>query len=483
MGKVRGFLEIRRMANPRRPVAERVRDWHELELDMPEPDLRDQAARCMDCGIPYCHDGCPLANLVPEWNDLVYAGRFAEAARSLAATNNFPEITGRVCPAPCEASCVLNLDKQPVTIKLIERSIAERAWNEGWVRPQRAPFATGRRVVVVGSGPAGLAAAQELARRGHAVTVLEKNDRPGGLLRYGIPDFKLEKAVLDRRLAQLEAEGVVFRCGVHAGVDPTGAELRAGYDAIVLAGGAERPRDLEVPGRELDGVHFAMDYLTQSNRRGAGLAVEESPILATGKRVVVLGGGDTGSDCVGTAHRQGAASVLSLELMPRPPDERASANPWPAWPLIYRSSSSHDEGGTRDFGVRTTRLVADGAPPSATPPAGQSPAGPPGRVVALEAVRADTGATMTIPCDLVLLAMGFLGPRTDDIVAQLGCALDRRGNVATQAGATTVPGVYAAGDMARGQSLVVWAIAEGRRVAARVHAELSAQSRELTADS
>jgi glutamate synthase (NADPH/NADH) small chain len=348
--------------------------------------------------------------------------------------------------------------------------------------PQPAPFQTGKRVVVVGSGPAGLAAAQELARRGHAVTVLEKSDRPGGLLRYGIPDFKLEKGVLDRRLEQLVAEGVVFRTGVRAGVDVTGAELREGFDAVVLAGGAERPRDLPVPGRDLDGVHFAMDFLTQQNRRVSGLAIQgaaplggQSPpslptaaeILATGKRVVVLGGGDTGSDCVGTSHRQGAASVLSLELLPRPPDERGRSNPWPAWPLIYRSSSSHDEGGTRDFAVMTKRLV-----------------GADGKVAALEAVRiemTDKGprelpdTTMTIPCELVLLAMGFLGPRTDDVVAQLGCALDRRGNVAATEGATSVPGVFAAGDMARGQSLVVWAIAEGRRVAARVDAFLAAE--------
>jgi len=479
MGKLRGFLEIKRQKNSARPIGERLHDWREFDLELGEPELRDQAARCMDCGIPYCNDGCPLGNLVPEWNDLVYNGRWSDASVSLHATNNFPEITGRVCPAPCEASCVLNMTKEPVTIKQIERTIAERSFSEGWIVPRR-PAPTGKKIAVIGSGPAGLAAAQELARCGHSVTVLEKADRPGGLLRYGIPDFKLEKEILDRRLEQLVAEGVVFRCGVNAGVDVTGDALRAQYDAIVLAGGAEKPRDLLVPGRELDGVHFAMQFLTQQNRRVAGLAVPgatplvgqsppslpgETDILATGKRVIVLGGGDTGSDCVGTSHRQGAKSVVSLELLPRPPDERLVTNPWPAWPIIYRTSSSHEEGGERDFGMMTTRVL-----------------GLEGRVVAIEAVRIDMtakgpvprpGTTMELPCDLLLLAMGFVGPRTDTIVAQLGCALDARGNVAVKDGATSVPGVFAAGDMARGQSLVVWAIAEGRRVAARVHASLT----------
>ena len=468
MGNPRGFLEIKRGKPEQRPVSERVRDWREFEHLLVEEARKDQAARCMDCGIPYCHDGCPLANLIPEWNDLVYKGNLEAASASLHATNNFPEITGRVCPAPCEASCVLNLTQEPVTIKAIERAIADEALAAG-VRPQPPSVRTGRRVAVVGSGPAGLAAAQELARRGHQVTVLEKDDRIGGLLRYGIPDFKLEKHIIDRRMEQMRAEGVSFRTGVHVGVDVHGDDLRRDYHAIVLAGGAQRPRDLPVPGRELAGVHFAMEFLTQQNRRLAGEVVPaDGAILATGKRVIVLGGGDTGSDCVGTSHRQGAASVTSLELFPRPPDERRADNPWPQWPLIYRTSSSHAEGGARDFGVMTQRLV-----------------GKRGRVTALEAVRISLeggrivptpGTELTIPADLVLLAMGFVGPITDDVVSQLGCALDARGNVATVRGATTVPGVFAAGDMARGQSLVVWAIAEGRRAAQAIERYFAAEA-------
>jgi glutamate synthase (NADPH/NADH) small chain len=465
MGKLRGFLEIERQKPGARPTDERVRDYREFVLPLAEPRLRDQGARCMDCGIPFCHDGCPLSNLIPDWNDHVYHGRFDGALAALHATNNFPEITGRVCPAPCEASCVLNLEKEPVTIKTIERAIVDRAFDEGRITPVRPSVKSGKRVAVVGSGPAGLATAQQLARAGHDVTVLEKADRVGGLLRYGIPDFKLEKIVLDKRLEQMRAEGVSFKTGVHCGVDVTGDELRAHYDAVVLAGGAMQPRDLTVPGRELGGVHFAMEFLTQQNKRVAGDTVpDEGAILATGKRVVVLGGGDTGSDCIGTSLRQGAASVLSLELLPRPPEERRETNPWPQWPQIYRVSSSHEEGGERDFAVMTRRLEGSN-----------------GRVEKLIAVRVKmeggklielAGSEHEIPCDLVLLAMGFVGPVKQGLIEQLGVQLDPRGNVAVRDGQTSVPGVFAAGDMARGQSLVVWAIAEGRKVAASVDAFL-----------
>ncbi len=459
MGSSRAFIEIEREKAPQRPIEERVRDWKEVDLPVPETKLRVQASRCMDCGVPFCHEGCPLGNLIPDWNELVESGAWQEALRELHATNNFPEVTGRVCPAPCEASCVLNLENAPVTIKNIERAIADQGWKAGWIKPQRAPIRTGHSVAVVGSGPAGLAAAQQLARKGHEVTVLEKADRIGGLLRYGIPDFKMEKSLLDRRLDQMKAEGVVFRANVHAGVDVRGEQLRDQFDALVLTGGAMRPRDLAVPGRELKGVHFAMEFLVQQNQRVAGDIVPASDaILAEGKRVVVLGGGDTGSDCVGTCHRQHAASVTSLELLPQPPPSRRPENPWPAWPLIFRSSSSHEEGGQRLFAVLTKKVLGDSA----------------GRVRALEVVRVEwvdrhiheiEGSNFEIPCELVLLAMGFLGPVKEGLLEQLGVALDARGNVATRDGATSVPGVFAAGDMARGQSLVVWAIAEGRKVA------------------
>src|SRR5215831_4320500 len=460
MGKLRGFLEIKQQKPTPRPVHQRIKDYGELYHPMPAESVRAQASRCMDCGIPFCHSGCPLGNLIPDWNELVYSGHWEQALAALHSTNNFPEITGRICPAPCEASCVLSLEASPVTIKSVERAIAARAIENGWIQPQPPAVHTGRTVVVIGSGPAGLAAAQQLARKGHRVTVFEKADRIGGLLRYGIPDFKLDKEHLDRRVRQMEAEGVLFKTGVHAGVDVCGDELRARYDAVVLCGGAMRPRDLEVPGRSLPGVHFAMEFLTQQNRRVAGdLVPRDEEILATGKRVVVLGGGDTGSDCVGTCHRQGASSVTSFELLPRPPDERAPTNPWPAWPLIFRSSSSHDEGGTREFAVMTKRLLGIE------------------RVEALEGCRVSfsggklqeiPGTAFQLPCELVLLAMGFLGPVREGLLEQLGVRLDARGNVAVTHGHTSVPGVFAAGDMARGQSLVVWAIAEGRRVAKSV---------------
>ena len=481
MGRPRGFLEIRRSKNDARPIGERVRDFREYELPMPEPQLREQAARCMDCGVPFCHDGCPLGNLIPEWNDLVLAGRFAEASASLHATNNFPEVTGRVCPAPCEASCVLNLEKSPVTIKSIERAIADGALERGLL-PQRAAQRTGRTVAVIGSGPAGLACAQQLARKGHDVTVFERADRLGGLLRYGIPDFKMEKALIDARLEQLRAEGVRFRTGVHVGVDLGADELRRAYDAVVLCGGAMAPRDLQVPGRELAGVHFAMEFLEQQNRRVAGESIAAgASLVATGKHVVVLGGGDTGSDCVGTSHRQHARSVTSLELMPRPPDERTLANPWPQWPLIFRTSTSHEEGGVREFARMTKRLVGDGH----------------GRLRALHVVEVELrdgrlveveGSEHELPCELLLLAMGFVGPVRTGLLEQLGVALDARGNVqvsreARTYGATSVDGVFAAGDMARGQSLVVWAIAEGRRCAGAVDTCLQGLTGELRSPS
>lgn len=480
MGKPRGFLEIRRSKNDQRPISERIQDYREFELPLPDAELREQAARCMDCGIPFCHQGCPLGNLIPDWNDLVLTGRWEDASIALHATNNFPEVTGRICPAPCEGSCVLNLETIPgdggrvqpgaVTIKNIEHQIADRAFEDERIRPQRSVVRTGRRVAIVGSGPAGLAAAQQLARKGHDVTVFEKDDRIGGLLRYGIPDFKLEKEVLDRRLDQLRAEGVSFRTRVHVGIDVTGEQLRKQFDAVLLCGGAIVPRDLQVPGRELSGVHFAMEFLVQQNKRVAGDVIpEQEAILSTGKHVVVLGGGDTGSDCVGTSHRQGAASVTSLELMPRPPEHRASSNPWPEWPLIYRTSSSHEEGGTRDFGVMTKRVLGDDR----------------GHVRALETVRVELhqgklvevpNSTHEIPCDLLLLAMGFIGSPRGGLLEQLGVDMDARNNVRTVEFATSVPGVFAAGDQNRGQSLVVWAIAEGRKAAERVDAYLAALS-------
>jgi glutamate synthase (NADPH/NADH) small chain len=458
MGEVRGFLTRARETPDHRPVEERLKDWREFELPLPEDRLRGQAARCMDCGIPFCHNGCPLGNLIPEWNELVRTGRHEEALAALHATNSFPEVTGRVCPAPCEASCVLNLEKVPVTIKTIERAIVDTGLEKGWVVPQVPARKTGRKVAVVGSGPSGMAAAQQLARQGHDVTLLERADRIGGLLRYGIPDFKLEKHLIDMRMAQMQAEGVTFRTGVHVGRDVPAQALRQEYEALVLTGGACQARRLEVPGAELSGVHLAMEFLTAQNRRVAGDTVEGP--MATGKRVVVLGGGDTGSDCVGTSLRQGAASVTSFELMPAPPTERLPTNPWPEWPLVMRTSSSHEEGGVRDFGVRTVRLV-----------------GEEGRLVALEAVRVERregrlvdvpGSTFQVPCELVLLAMGFVGPEREGMLEQLGVALDARGNVVARGGMTSVEGVFAAGDMARGQSLVVWAIAEGRRVAEAV---------------
>ena len=467
MGKVTGFLEIKRKKWPTRPVAARVRDWKEVYLPFPGDELKKQAARCMDCGIPFCHQGCPLGNLIPDWNDLVYRDHWRDAIDRLHATNNFPEFTGRLCPAPCEGSCVLGINDDPVTIKAVEVSIVDRAFDEGWIGPEPPRVRTGKQVAVVGSGPAGLAAAEQLNRAGHRVTLFERSDRIGGLLRYGIPEFKMEKRVLDRRLALMEKAGVDFRPNADVGRNPRVAELRREFDAIVLACGAGAPRDLPVPGRELAGIHFAMEYLTLSNKRCEGDPIpDERFISAHGKRVVILGGGDTGADCLGTVHRQGARSVHQFELLPRPPDERAADNPWPQWPSIFRVSSAHEEGGERVYAVSTRRFTGDAG----------------GRVERLHAVKVEMvreggrldftpvpGSDFTLDADLVLLAMGFVGPERAGPIAELGLTLTERGTVARDASwMTSVPGVFTCGDMQRGQSLIVWAIAEGRSCAAGV---------------
>ena len=468
MGKITGFLEYERSDRRYEPVEERIKHWHEFVLPLPESETRTQAARCMDCGIPYCHTGCPVNNQIPDWNDLVYRGDWEEAARNLHSTNNFPEVTGRVCPAPCEASCTLNLDDNPVTIKTIECMIADRAYAEGWLRPEPPAVRTGKKVAIVGSGPAGLACAQQLARVGHEVHVFEKFAKAGGLLRYGIPDFKMEKHYIDRRMEQMQAEGVTFHCGAHVGVNVPAERLLEDYDALVLAGGAEKARDLPIPGRELEGIHFAMDFLPQQNRRVSGEAqAEGEPILAGGKHVVVIGGGDTGSDCIGTAIRQGARSVTNFEIMPQPPARENKLLTWPEWPLKLRTSSSHEEGAERDFAVMTTRLSGEG-----------------GEVRTLHCVRVDgkinaiPGSEFDIPADLVLLAMGFVHPVHDGMIASLGLDLDSRGNVKadTLGYQSSRRKVFAAGDMRRGQSLVVWAIREGRQCAHAVDAFLMGAS-------
>ncbi len=460
MGKTTGFLEHTRELPQRRPVAERVNDWFEVYQDFADEKAATQGARCMDCGVPFCHNGCPLNNVIPDWNDLVYRDRWREAIRALHATNNFPEFTGRICPAPCEAACVLGINEPPVTIKVIEKQIIEHGFREGWIRPEPPMVRSGKRVAVVGSGPAGLAAAQQLNRAGHSVTVFEKADRAGGLLRYGIPEFKMEKSVLDRRLKQMVAEGIEFRTNVHVGQAIPGEELREDFNAILLAGGAEQPRDLMVPGRELKGIHFANEFLPQKNRRCAGDMVANQ-ILATGKRVVIIGGGDTGADCLGTSHRQKPLSVHQFEILPMPPSERAPQTPWPLWPLQLRMESSHEEGGIRDWSIATTSFTGDEK----------------GRVRKLNAVRVGpapkfepvAGTEFSMDVDLVLLAMGFTGPVRGGIIDQLGVNLDARGNIAAGADyMTNSPGVFAAGDMRRGQSLVVWAIAEGRNAAAAI---------------
>jgi len=464
MGKITGFIEFHRAKQLYRPVAERVRDWKQVMRPFPEDELKKQGARCMDCGIPFCHQGCPLGNLIPDWNDLVYRGRWQEAIDRLHATNNFPDFTGTLCPAPCEGACVLGINDDPVTIKAIELAIIDRAFREGWIKPEPPKVPTGKKVAVVGSGPAGLAGAQQLRRAGHDVTVFERDDRIGGLLRYGIPEFKMEKKVLERRLEQMQAEGVVFKANAHVGVNLPVEELRKNFDAILLSGGACAPRDLKVPGRELKGVHFVMEYLTQSNRRCQGDTVPaDREITAQGKHVIIIGGGDTGADCLGTANRQGAKRVHQLEIMPRPPERRAADNPWPLYPYVYRVASAHEEGVERVYSVSTKRFIGDDH----------------GRLKALELVKVElvreaarvsfkevTGSEFTLPCELALLAMGFTGPEKPGMLESLGVKLTERGNVWRDDNwMTSVPGVFTAGDMQRGQSLIVWAIAEARSAA------------------
>jgi glutamate synthase (NADPH) small chain len=457
MGKVTGFLEIDRRDRRYVPASDRIRNYKEFMIPLSEEATRDQAARCMDCGIPFCHTACPVNNQIPDWNDLVYRSDWEEASRNLHSTNNFPEFTGRLCPAPCEAACTLNIDDNPVTIKTIECAIADRALANGWIKPEPAEVKTGKKVAVVGSGPAGLACAQQLARVGHDVHLYEKNAKPGGLLRYGIPDFKMEKHLIDRRITQMQAEGVHFHNGVNVGIDLDAAELLKDFDAIVLSIGAEKPRDLPVPGRDLSGVHFAMDFLPQQNQRIAKEPIHSNaPILASGCHVVVIGGGDTGSDCIGTVIRQGALSVTQLEILPRPPDKENKGLTWPDWPLKLRASHAHEEGAERDFSILTKELRGED-----------------GAVKKLVCVRLDANfkeipdSAFELRADLVLLAMGFVSPVHEGLLESLGVALDPRGNVAADEMSykTSIPKVFACGDMRRGQSLIVWAIREGRQAA------------------
>jgi len=480
MGKPTGFLEIERHDRGYAPVAERLKHWKEFVEPLPQADLQQQASRCMSCGIPFCHQGCPVNNQIPDFNDLVYRDQWRDALDNLQSTNNFPEFTGRICPAPCEASCTLNIPDTPVTIKSIECQIIDRGWEEGWVTPQPSERGTGKRVAVVGSGPAGLACAQQLARAGHATTVFEKSDRPGGLLRYGIPDFKMEKHLIDRRIRQMEAEGVIFRCNFEVGVDVSVQRLLDDYDVLVMANGAEDPRDLNAHGRDLDGIHYAMEFLTQQNKRNAGdpedVAAPTGTLSAKGKHVVVIGGGDTGSDCIGTSNRQGAASVVQLEIMPQPPEHENKALTWPDWPLKMRTSSSQQEGVERDFAVATRRAL-----------------GQDGRVTALDCARLEwvagddgrmqmreiEGSAFELKADLVLLAMGFVGPRKSGLVEQSAVELDARGNVKAnvQDYRTSDARIFSCGDARRGQSLVVWAIREGRQCARAIDAHLMGVSK------
>jgi glutamate synthase (NADPH/NADH) small chain len=473
MGEATGFLKYDRNGPQRRPVELRVKDWQEVYEPFPVESLRVQAARCMDCGIPFCHNGCPLGNLIPEWNDLAYRDDWREAIDRLHATNNFPEFTGRLCPAPCESACVLGINADPVSIKQVEVTIIERAWDEGWIGPVVPTVRTGRRIAVVGSGPSGLAAAQQLTRAGHEVVVFERADRIGGLLRYGIPEFKMEKKFLDRRLEQMRLEGTEFRVNTNVGVDISVETLRQEFDAIVLAGGATIARDLPIPGRELEGIMQAMEFLPLANKVQEG-DLDEHPYSAKGKHVVIIGGGDTGADCLGTSHRHGAASVHQFEIMPRPPDGRADSTPWPQWPLMYRTSSAHEEGGERVFSVNTECFIGDES----------------GRVVALRAHEVEQkvvdgrmtfekveGSDFELPCDMAFLAMGFVGPQQAGLLEDLGVDYDPRGNVARDSSwSTNVEGVFVCGDMGRGQSLIVWAIAEGRSCAASVDAWLMGET-------
>ncbi len=476
MGKPTGFIEIARRERSYTPEKERLKHYDEFTVPLSDPEVRQQGARCMDCGIPYCHDGCPINNIIPEWNDLVYQGEWRESLRILHSTNNFPEFTGRICPAPCEAACTLNITDQPVTIKTIEVSIVEKGWQEGWIVPRIAKRRTGKNIAVVGSGPAGMACSQQLARAGHSVVLYEKNARIGGLMRYGIPDFKMEKHFIDRRMAQMRAEGVEFRPNSHIGITIPIEEIQEKFDAVVLTGGAEHPRDMPVPGRELPGVHFAMEFLTQQNRRLNSEPLGEGPeIMATGKHVVVIGGGDTGSDCVGTSNRHGAASVTQLEIMPKPPEREDKALTWPDWPLKLRTSSSHDEGCERDWSILTKKIKERN-----------------GKIEALELVHITwgqgqdgamtmnevPGSAFELKADLVLLAMGFVHPIKTGMLEDMGVELDRHGNVRadTVDYATSIPGVWSAGDMRRGQSLVVWAIREGRQCARAVDQALMGSS-------
>ena len=483
MGKVTGFMEYARQAPAGRPVGERLKDYLEVYPPVDESVLKEQGARCMDCGIPFCHTGCPLTNIIPDWNDLVYRGRWQDALRRLHSTNNFPEFTGRICPAPCEPACVLGINDDPVTIKSIEKAIVDRGWEEGWIQPEPPARRTGKKVAVIGSGPAGLAAAQQLNRAGHRVTVFEKNEVVGGLMALGIPDFKMEKHLIERRAAQMEAEGIAFQTGVHVGVDIEASKIARDHDAVLICTGSEKPRDLPIPGRDLEGIYFAMQFLPQQNRRVGGRPVDAHlDITATGKHVIIIGGGDTGADCLGTSRRQGARSIRQFELLPKPPLTRdePGAQPWPLWPFTFKSESSHQEGDVREWAVSTKEFIGD-ADGHVRKLKGVHLAWPdPDPVTGKRAFQFDevAGSEFAFPADLVLLAMGFVHPVHEGLLEQLDVEKDPRGNVKAEFGewTTSVPGVFAAGDARRGQSLVVWALAEGRKAARAIDVFLMGSS-------